>query len=173
MTSKIGKDHPLRRLFDGLVEQVFMAELGICDPRLTGYLGELLAELVHIERIYRMRDVDGRVIRQVSRVEAEARLGESCAASDRDRIVHLYIGDFTLFWAGVYPESLRARKGLDRLADYLLQGRRSYGIASELSRPGQCPESDLLRQLSEEFEACVHGLRLVREGWEQRGDAPL
>jgi hypothetical protein len=168
MLSKIGRRHPLRKLFGGLVEQVFMSELGICDPRLTDYLSDLLIDFVHIDTIYRLRTVDGQVIREVSCAEAEAYLGPAVAGSTRRRIVNRYIGDFTLFWSGVYPESLRTRRSAgDRLHEYLVQGKRSYGIASELSAADADPPADLLEQLSQEFESCVHGLHLVRHGWER------
>jgi hypothetical protein len=168
MVSKVTRGHPLRKMFTGLVEQVFMADLGICDTRLTEYLSALLADFVHVDAIFRLHRVDGEVIREVSRAEAEAYLGSEIDGTSRRRVINRYIGDFTLFWTGVYPESLRARRcGVDRLHEYLLQGRRSYGIASELSTERAEPPADLLRQLSEEFERCVHGLSLVREGWEQ------
>ncbi len=168
MVSRIAKGHALRKLFDGLVEQVFMIEIGICDTRLTGYLSALLNDFVHIDAIYRLRTVDGEVIREVSQAEAAACLGPEIDDTTRTRLVNRYIGDFTLFWTGVYPESLRPRcAGVDRLHEYLLRGRRSYGIASELSSEHAEPPAALLRKLSDEFESCVHGLHLVREGWEQ------
>jgi hypothetical protein len=169
MVWRIGKRHPLRRLFGGLVEQVFMAELGICDTHLTDYLSALLSDFVHIDAIYRLRTVDGVVIREVSRAQAEAYLGPEIAGAARTRVINRYIGDFTLFWTGVYPESLRSRRrgGVNRLEEYLIHGKRSYGIASELSDQSADPPAVLLRQLSQEFESCVHGLHLVRESWEQ------
>jgi len=168
MVSRIARGHALRRLFDGLVEQVFMIEMGICDTRLTGYLSALLNDFVHIDVIYRLHTVDGEVIREVSQAEADAYLGPEIDDTARTRLVNRYIGDFTLFWTGVYPESLRPRcAGVDRLREYLLRGRRSYGIASELSGEHAKPPAALLRRLSDEFESCVHGLHLVREGWEQ------
>lgn len=166
MISKIGPDHPLRRLFGGLVEQVFMTDIGICEPKLTDYLGELLSEFLHVDAIYGLHTVDGEIIREISRAEAEAYLGPEIAGTTRTRLVNRFIGDFTLFWTGVYPEFLRVRgSGVNRLHEYVLQGRRSYGIASELSDAGSEPPSRLLRMLSEEFESCVHGLHLVRENW--------
>ena len=171
MVSRIASSHPLRRLFRGLVEQVFMTEIGVCDTQLTDYLSALLSDFVHVDAIYRLRTVDGKVIRELSRAGAEAYLGPDVDGTYRTRLINRYIGDFTLFWAGVYPESLRARNGPNRLREYLLQGRRSYGIASELSNDDAEPPPALLRQLSEEFESCVHGLHLVREGW-QRLDPP-
>jgi hypothetical protein len=69
----------------------------------------------------------------------------------------------------VYPENLRPRHqdSADELEAYLRQGKRSYGIASELSSAADQPPARLLLQLSEQFEYCVHGLHLVREGWER------
>lgn len=172
MVPKIPQSHPLRRLFGGLVEQAFMTELGICDTRLTDYLSSMLSEFIHIDDIFRLHTVDGDVIREVSRAEAEAYLGPDVDGTLRRRLVNRYIGDFTLFWTGVYPESLRCRSGgPNRLHQYLLQGRRSYGIASELSTGRAEPPAALLRKLSDEFEACMHGLHLVREGWQQLGPA--
>lgn len=163
----------MRKLFDGLVEQVFMIEMGICDTRLTDYLSALLSDFVHVDAIFRLRTVDGEVIREVSQAEAGAYLGPEIDGTVRTRLINRYIGDFTLFWTGVYPESLRRRAGgVDRFRAYLLQGRRSYGIASELSTEQAEPPAALLWKLSQEFESCVHGLRLVREGWEQLDPAP-
>ncbi len=162
-------DNPLRRLFGGLVEQVFMVDLGICDTGLTDYLGELLTEFVHIDRIYPLRTVDNQVIREISRMEAEAAVGPGLSATRRRRLINKYIGDFTLFWTGVYPEHLRPRKlgTVDRFDAYLRQGKLSYGIASELTAPREHPPAEVLQQLSEQFEYCVHGLRLVRASWER------
>ena len=55
----------------------------------------------------------------------------------------------------------------DCIRDYVAQGKRSYRIASDLGAEDSEPPSDLLRQLSEGFESCVHGLGLVRKGWER------
>lgn len=160
--------HSLCEMFSGLVEQVFMVEIGICDTRLTRYLSEVLADFVHIDQIYRLRTVTGEAIREISRMQTEAELGPDVADRLRTRLVNKYIGDFTLFWSGIYPEQLRAKhSGVDRLYEYLLQGKHSYGIASDLTRDGDQPNAALLQHLSEQFECCVHGLHLVRANWEQ------
>lgn len=171
MSPLITPGHPLRTLFAGLVEQVFMSDLGVCEPKLTAYLTGLLADFVHMDAIYRLRDVDRQVIRDLSRMEAEADLGDLPEGTARRRVVNQYIGDFTLFWTGVYPEQLRARRtsAVDELVPYLQVGKRSYGIASELTGPGDEPAADVLQQLSEHFELCVHGLHLIRANWEQLG----
>jgi hypothetical protein len=169
MRCSINARHPLRTLFSRMVEQVFLSEVGICDMKLTEYLTQMLVEFVHVDDVYRLRDVDGHAIREVSRMRADACLGPNVGEHDRRRLVNRYIGDYTLFWTGVYPEQLRGRRnaGVDRLQVYLLEGKRSYGIASEMSQAGEEPPGDLLRQLSEQFECCVHGLSLVRAGWQE------
>jgi len=161
----------LRRLFGGLVEQIFMVDLGICDLALTAYLAEMLADFVHVDRIYRLRFVDGEAIRDLSQMAALATLGPESPATGQRRLVNKYIGDFTLFWTGVYPENLRPRRqsGVDRLEAYLRQGKLSYGIAGELTSASDEPPADVLLQLSDQFECCVHGLRLVRATWERAG----
>lgn len=163
----------LDHLFRGTVEHVFMTEVGICDTQLTDYLGRLMLDFIHIDRIFRMHSVDGEVIREVSRLEADAHLGAECAGSGRTRLINRYIGDLTLFWAGVYPEALRPRNaGVDRLHEYVLRGKHSYGVACELTPPESEPPRELLRRLSIEFEACVHGLHLVRASWSQISGGP-
>ncbi len=173
MNPQLQPGHPLRKLFSGLVEQVFNVEIGICDPAVTDYLEELLAGFVHVDRIYCLRTVDDEVIRDISRMEAEAALAPGVPDTQRRRLINKYIGDFTLFWTGVYPESLWGRRqgGVDRLTPYLRQGKRSYGIASDLTRADDVPPAEVLQQLSEQFECCVHGLHLVRAGWERLGGA--
>lgn len=173
MNPEITPGHPLHQLFSGLVEQTFMAELGICDPGVTDYVSHLLTDFVHVDRIYRMRTVNGEAIREISRIEAEAQLGPGLTPAARERLVHRYIGDFTLFWAGVYPENLRPRHaGVDRLREYVLEGKRSYGIASELTRGEDVPPAAVLQQLSAQFEYCIHGLHVVRAGWQQLTKGP-
>ena len=164
----------LRRLFSGLVEHAFYADLGICVPALTDYLARMLADFIHVDRIYRLRTVDGEIIREVSRLQAEAHLGPDVSSTYRDRVINRYIGDFTLFWVGMYPETLTGRRqgGVDRLREYVLQGRRGYDIASRLSRSDDAPPPTILHDLSEQFDWCVEGLHFVRQNWEQLGRQP-
>ena len=171
MTPFFSRQTSLEDWLRGMVEHVFMVEVGICDLQVTRYLTQILTEFVHTDRIFRLQTVDGDTIRSVSRMEADAALPAAVDDAQRRRLVNRYIGDFTLFWTGVYPETLRPRHqhGADRLREYLLQGKRSYGIASELSTNDADPPANLLASLSEQFECCVHGLHLVRESWERSG----
>ena len=86
------------------------------------------------------------------------------------REVHRHIGDFTLFWTGVYPEMvnrLRTALSRDHFIDYCEQGKRSYYIASTFEDDAYRDEVPVLRRLSEDFELCAYGLNQVRREWER------
>ena len=161
-------EEALRSLFTALVEQTFQTDLAIADPSLTDYLAEMLCRFVRYEAIYRVRDLNGRPVAEVAEmlVEAEAR-----QAKPR-REVYRHIGDFTLFWSGVYPEALgklQAAHSKDHLLDYCTQGKRSYLLASEFDDEPFKKEAPILRRLSDEFELCGIGLNRVRKEWERMG----
>ncbi len=161
-------DHPLRRLFAGVTENTFLESLGLGDPRLVDYLTLLLSQFQHVDAIYRLRNTEGRRLDQVADMMMEA---EALPPEGRTRReVHRHIGDFTLFWTGVYPEALdRLRSALckDHFIDYCTQGKRSYYIASTFEDEPYRDEAPVLRRLSEEFELCAYGLNQVRREWER------
>lgn len=157
----------LARYFAGLAENTFQTRLGIADPPLIDYLADLLVRFVRIDAIHKVRDLAGRRLNEVGEMlmEAEQRVGNA------RREVHRHIGDFTLFWTGVYPESLpKIRSRIDHFIDYCEQGKRSYFIASTFRDDEYASESDVLERLSEQFELCAYGLREVRREWEARDD---
>src|SRR5262245_13869120 len=162
-------DHPLRRLFAGLTEQTFLQTFGMADPHLTDYLSQLLSRFLQVDSIYRLRDGKGRRLEEVVSMVLEA---ENLPAEGRTcREVHRHIGDFTLFWTGVYPEALRRLRSVlsrDHFVDYCEQGKRSYYIASTFEDEPYTDEAPVLRRLSEEFELCAYGLSQVRREWEKQ-----
>jgi hypothetical protein len=169
MARAVSKEHPLRRLFAALTEDAFMTGLGVADPRLTDYLSDLLARFVHVDTIYRLRNARGKRLREVAEMLAEAHE----RAEPAQREVHRQIGDFTLFWTGVYPEALDRlcdQLAKDHFINYCEQGKRSYWIASTYDDEPYREEAPVLRRLSKEFEVCAYGLSRVRAEWERLGD---
>jgi hypothetical protein len=165
----------LRRFFAGLTEYAFGTRLGVADTALVEYLGDLLTRFVRADAVFNVRNLRGRRLEGVAEMlaEANARIGEA------RREVHRHIGDFTLFWTGVYPEALEhfqrgPRK--DFFLDYCEQGKRAYYIASTIpTSDDKLDENALFERLSHEFELCVYGLGEVRREWERReqdGDRP-
>jgi hypothetical protein len=129
-------------------------------------VAELLASFVPSQMVWRLRDAQGRQLADVT-----AMLTEAEAADDdrRRRDCHRHVGDFTLFWTGVYPEALTKLQGKSYSADALVsfqqQGKRSYDLASKLS--AHSDEGCVFRRLSDQFELCAFGLSRVRREWEK------
>ncbi len=151
----------LRRLFAAITEQTFQGELGVANPRLIDYLAELLVRFVKVDAIFCIRDLNGRRLVEVAEMLIEA---EDRQAKPK-REIHRHIGDFTLFWSGLYPEALsrmRSAGQKDHLIDYSRQGKESYYIASTYDDDPYKDEAPVLRQLSQDFELCQFGLKRVR-----------
>lgn len=157
------------RYFAGLAENTFQTKLGIADPALIDYLSGLLVRFVRSDAVHAIRGVTGRPLMTVGEMadEARQRLGEA------SRELHRHIGDFTLFWAGVYPEALRGRGGRPKhqFESYCSHGKRAYLIASTIQGDvDEEPSGVVLERLSESFELCAYGLREVRREWESGDD---
>ena len=161
----------IRRFFAGLTEYAFHSRLGVADPPLVDYIAELLVRFVRWDELYPVRSVRGQRLMQVADMLAEAQYREGPAR----RQVHRHIGDYTLFWTGVFPEAvsrLRSTHRKDHLVDFCEQGKRSYYIASTFDEEPYQQEAPVLRQLSHEFELCSVGLHRVRKEWEQAAQRP-
>src|SRR6476469_6102744 len=162
--------HPLRRLFAGLAEHAFFSHLGVADPPLIDYLSGLLTRFVHYDAVHRLRDRAGKPITELTEMVIEAEHLPSGGRTRREYYRH--IGDFALFWTGVYPEALNApgaRACGDQMVSYTWQGKLGYRRASEYDGD----EAPVLRRLADEFEVCAIGLREVRREWEEmRKDVP-
>jgi len=164
-------DHPrwpLRDFFAGVAEYAFEARLGIADPPLIDYIADLLARFIHADALYNVRSPAGNRLGEIGLLlaEADARVG------DARRDVHRHIGDFALFWTGVYPEALgqaaHSEAKHTRFTDYCTHGKRSYHIASTIPSETDPSSNELLERLSEEFELCAFGLSEARKEWERR-----
>ncbi|MGL4463369.1 MAG: hypothetical protein ACRC1K_14565 [Planctomycetia bacterium] len=167
----IPDNHPLHRLFAGFAEHAFFADMGYTDTKVVDYIAKLLARFIHRDDLFCMRDGEGRRVAELAAMLLEAeRLSHR---GDERRKLFQHIGDFALFWTGVYPEALHPRRGatkIDALVDYTTQGKRSYLVASMYTEsPDQAAEAPVLRRLSDEFELCAAGLRKARTYWEATG----
>lgn len=156
--------HPLRRLFAGVTEHAFMNTIGVADPPLIDYVSELLTRFVSMDTVYRLRGGDGRPLTEVATMVMEASAippeGRTC------REVHRHIGDFTLFWTGLFPDLVKrqhASHARDSMVDYTWQGKRSYMIAASYEDDPYREEAAVLKRLGTEFELCAVGLNRVRQ----------
>lgn len=166
MVAVVKNAESLRDLFAALTEHTFQCDLGIADPPLTDYLTDMLLRFSRSDTLYKIRSVIGRRLEDVADMlcEADQRLGKP------RREIYRHIGDFTLFWTGVYPEALNNLQSVgsrDSLLDYREQGKRSYMIASTFEDDPYKEEAPILRRLAVEFDLCSVGLRQVRKEWEK------
>lgn len=156
----------IERFFRGMSEFIFHTKLGVADVQLVDYVSDLMLRFVRVDSLYSLRQSDGmrtkHVVHMIS--EAERRMGIA------KREVYRHVGDFTLFWSGMYPESLNSKRNQsdtpDRFLDYCRQGKRAYAIAAEIDGGEDRPSSELIHRMSEHFEMCAYGLREVRRHWE-------
>lgn len=171
----------LDRFFSGLSESIFHGQLGVVDVQIVDYISGLLTRFLRSDSMHRIRrstssdgsgfqkGAAGSPVTEVVEMlfEAERRVGLA------KREVHRHVGDFTLFWSGMYPESLRRLQSddsPDQFVDYCQQGKRAYAIASSIEGGEGRPSCEVLRRMSEQFDMCAYGLREVRRELEQRDD---
>lgn len=168
MATTIRKTHPLFRLFASLTEENFAGHLAWPDAEVIGYVTDVLADFVHVDQLFKIRNAQGRRVEEVAEMLAEGDLLHRAESIEREREVHRHIGDYTLFMAGIFPEFLRRLKtskvviSPDALLDYIQVGKRSYLIVSEFTYGPYEETAPLFRKLSENFELCVYGLGYVR-----------
>ena len=169
MDPSLPVEHPLRTLFAGLTEHAFVAQMGIADPPLVDYITDLLARFLHVDNVYRLRDSAGRPISELALMAMEA---EKLPPEGRTRReYHRHIGDFALYWSGLFPEAVDRFQHFatrDHLVNFTRLGKRSYQLAGEASDN----DSAVLRRLGHDFELCALGLREVRHEWEALAKHP-
>lgn len=153
------------RFFRGLTEYAFHARLGVVDPPLVDYVALLLVRFVRLDRVSRLPGVGGEEPPEVAKMLL---IAQRHASADEAREEFRHIGDFTLFWSGLYPEAVRRfeRPGhAEPLLGYREAGKRAYWLASTLEPEDATAERRLLERLSHEYDLCVAGLAEVRRAW--------
>ncbi|MCW5943566.1 MAG: hypothetical protein KIS66_15145 [Fimbriimonadaceae bacterium] len=165
MEKHVSDQHPLRRYFGEVVHRAFAKRLEIRgEEEVERYLTDMLLRFLHEDALYAIRDLDGRPVRTVAEMLLEGDVRFNADSFDREREVHRHIGDYLLFWTGVYPEHLERlwSGGGDALLDAERQARVSYAIVSEFRHRPYDREAPLYAKLSGRFERYVMGLRVAR-----------
>ena len=158
--------HPPRKLFSELIRRAFYHQLHYYDSDITAYLTELLVDFTHTDRLYTIRDASGHRLEDVGEMLIESNPLLAAGSFDREREVRKHSGDCTLFFTGLFPESLKRPRRtlrLDYFIDYVKAGKESYGVVSKFDQIEYRQIAPLFRRLSENFELCVFGLSCVRD----------
>lgn len=163
----IPDDHPLQKLFLELVGRHYAHEIGIRDPEVVGYVAHLLAEFCDVEQLFKIRNIAGQPLTDVGTMLLESNPVYGPAPSfDRERQVRKHIGDYTLFFAGMFPESINhlrlRRERLENFVDWIKAGKESYYIVSKFDSFEYTKVAPMFERLSDHFEQCVYGLNCVK-----------
>jgi hypothetical protein len=168
----IQESHPLQELFQDLVGRHYAEEIGIRDPQVVAYVSHLLAEFCEAEQLYKVRDAANRPLSDVGEMLLESDPVYGPAPSfDRERQVRKHIGDYTLFFAGMFPESINhfrlRRQRLENFVEWMKAGKESYYIVSKFEHFEYAKVAPLFASLSQNFEGCVYGLNMVKSDLEE------
>src|SRR5689334_23301588 len=163
----ISESHPLQQLFIELVGRHYAEEIGIRDPQVVNYVAHLLTEFCDAEQLFKIRSAAGKPLSDVGEMLVESNPVFGPAPSfDRERQVRKHIGDYTLFFTGMFPESINAfrlrRNRLENFVDWMKAGKESYYIVSKFEHFEYTNVAPLFANLSEHFEQCVFGLNQVK-----------
>lgn len=163
----IPDDHPLQKLFIEMVGRAYAREIGIRDPEVVGYVAHLLAEFCDAEQLFKIRNSAGKQLTDVGEMLLESDPVFGPAASfDRERQVRKHIGDYALFFTGMFPESINSlrlrRNRLENFIDWMKAGKESYYIVSKFDCFEYTKVAPLFEHLSDHFEQCVYGLNCVK-----------
>jgi hypothetical protein len=163
----IPETHPLNELFVELVGRHYAQEIGIRDPQIVSYVASLLAEFCDVEQLFKIRSVAGKQLSDVGEMLTESNPVFGPAPSfDRERQVRKHIGDYTLFFTGMFPESINhfrlRRSRLEGFVDWMKAGKESYYIVSKFDCFEYTKVAPLFASLAAHFEQCVYGLNQVK-----------
>jgi hypothetical protein len=157
----------LEQFFLELVSRHYAHAIGLRDPQVSHYVAHLLTEFCSAEQLYKIRDCSGRPLHDVGEMLLESDPVFGCAPSfDRERQVRKHIGDYTLFFTGMFPESINdprmRRQRVDSLLDFIKAGKESYYIVSKFEYFEYQKVAPLFKLLSAHFEEAVTGLNMVK-----------
>ena len=163
----IPESHPLQQLFIELVGRHYAEEIGIRDPQIVNYVAQLLAEFCDVAQLFKIRNSAGKPLTDVGEMMMESNPVFGPAASfDQERQIRKHIGDYTLFFTGMFPESINhfrlRRNRLENFLDWMKAGKESYYIVSKFEHFEYAKVAPLFGRLSEHFEQCVYGLNQVK-----------
>ena len=164
--------HPLEPFFQQMVRNSYAGKLGMHDTAISNYVAHLLCEFSEADKLYRVRDEEGKPIHALdAMVRAADPVHGTATSFDAERAVRKHIGDYALFVSGMYPESMEAprsrRLGQQSYEELVSVGKESYYIVSQFDLEEYADEAPMFRRLAGWFDRCTYGLRLVREELQQ------
>jgi hypothetical protein len=167
----VSESNPLQRFFHELVERNY-SEVGVRNSEVQAYVSNLLTELCESDNLYKIAGENGEPLCDLGTMLLAADPVYGPAPSfDRERQVRKHIGDYALFFTGMFPEALNhsrlRRMRLEGLIDFIRAGKESYFIVSKFEHFEYAKVAPLFRRMSHDFEQLVYGLNQVKNELEE------
>ena len=103
----IPESHPLRDFFLDLVSRHYAETIVLRDSEVSCYVANMLTDFCEDQQLHKIRNAEGRPLHDVGEMLLESDPIYGPAPSfDRERQVRKHIGDYTLFFTGMFPESI-------------------------------------------------------------------
>jgi hypothetical protein len=163
----VPENHVVREFFLALVEKHYSESVGLRDEQVCQYVANLLADFCETDEMFKIRNASGKPLTDVGEMLLEADPVYGPAPSfDRERQVRKHIGDYTLFFTGMFPEAVNnsrlRRQRVESLIDFMKAGKESYYIVSKFDQWEYARLAPLFKKLSQDFEKCVIGLNIIK-----------
>lgn len=160
--------HPLESFFQQAVRESYEGKLGLHDPDIIAYVSRVLCDFSEADHLFKARDAAGHGKDEFdAMILASDPINGSAPSFDAERAMRKYIGDYSLFVAGMVPEAIDAGASettrRPTLGELIKAGKESYFIVSQFNIFEYKKEATLFTRLSEQFERYILGLALVRE----------
>ncbi len=170
-TDATSAENPLRKLFEEIVYDCYCQNTDLNDLEIAHYVAGILTAFAETEQLYCIRDSRGRPLREVSDmlIASDPVYGDAYSFP-REREVRKHIGDYSLFFSGMFPESAQwlRRNHQESLQALRRAGKESYYIVSQFNLFEFEQEAPLFARLAEAFDACADGLSQVRKELDRR-----
>ena len=124
----VPEGHPLQTFFFDLVREHYSRDIGLRDPQLSAYVANMLTEFTEVEHLLSIRNAEGRQLNDVGEMllESDPVFGDA-PSFDRERQVRKHIGDYTLFFLGMFPEAINKwrlrRARLENFVEFMRAGK--------------------------------------------------
>lgn len=174
----IAREHPLRQMFDELIRRRFFGDAQVYDSDIAEYVSGIVTEFAHVDTMYKIRNARGEQLTGVAEMLIESNPHLDAPSFDREREVRKHVGDFTLFFTGLFPEAVAKLPTLrtfscDKFVDYMKAGKESYNVVAAFNLCEYADEAPLFRRMSDRFEECVFGLNLVKQDLAKKQSNPF
>jgi len=161
--------HPLESFFYQAVRNSYEGKLGLNDPEMTLYVARMLCEFSEPENLRKLRAMGFSLEAIQVMVQDSDPVHGTAPSFEAERTMRKYIGDATLFIAGMYVDTVDAESTNENehdraLLDELIRiGKESYDVVSQFNVFEYEKDAALFGRMAEHFERCVLGLSLIRK----------